>query len=160
MRGSAQTGFGSWVSQHARFGNRADWPRRGKPHALARPAAAGAEIAGAAACQCWMLQHAPGLCEALTAIGVHAALAIREAASKGGVQRKADGSPVTAADMAAEAAIRDGLARLAPALPIVSEEQAEHAAAASAAAAIFWSTRSTARANSSPAATNTRSTSR
>ncbi len=33
---------------------------------------------------------------------------------KDGVQRKADGSPVTAADIAAEAAIRDGLSRFLP----------------------------------------------
>jgi 3'(2'), 5'-bisphosphate nucleotidase len=65
-----------------------------------------------------------GLMEALTAIGVHAALVIRAEASKGGVQRKADGSPVTQSDLAAEAAIRDSLMRLAPALPIISEEQA------------------------------------
>jgi 3'(2'), 5'-bisphosphate nucleotidase len=64
-----------------------------------------------------------GLMEALTAIGVHAALVIREEARKGGVQRKADGSPVTHADLAAEAAIRDRLIRLAPELPIISEEQ-------------------------------------
>ena len=61
--------------------------------------------------------------EAVTAIGVHAALVILEA-RKGGVQHKADGSPVTEADLAAEAAIRDGLTHLAPALPIISEEQA------------------------------------
>jgi 3'(2'), 5'-bisphosphate nucleotidase len=63
------------------------------------------------------------LTEALTVIGVHAALVIREEARKGGVQHKADGSPVTHADLAAEAAIRDHLTRLAPALPIISEEQ-------------------------------------
>jgi 3'(2'), 5'-bisphosphate nucleotidase len=65
-----------------------------------------------------------GLMEAATAIAVHAALAIREEARKGGVQHKADGSPVTNADLAAEAVIRSGLMRLAPALPIISEEQA------------------------------------
>ena len=68
------------------------------------------------------------LMEAVTALVARAALAIREAIGKGGVQRKADGSPVTAADFAAEAAIRDGLLRLAPALPIISEEQAERPA--------------------------------
>ena len=67
------------------------------------------------------------LIEALTAIAVRAAFAIHGAAGKADVRRKADGSPVTAADMAAEAAIREGLARLLPALPIVSEEEAEHA---------------------------------
>jgi 3'(2'), 5'-bisphosphate nucleotidase len=60
----------------------------------------------------------------LTAISVRAALVILNQAGKGGVQRKADGSPVTTADMAAEAAIREDLMGLAPALPIVSEEQA------------------------------------
>src|SRR5579863_1893829 len=65
------------------------------------------------------------LIEALTAISVRAAFAIRDEGAKG-VRRKADGSPVSGADLAAEAAIRDGLARLDPALPIVSEEQAEH----------------------------------
>ncbi len=58
----------------------------------------------------------------LTALSARAADAIRGAAT--GVQRKADGSPVTPADEAAEAAIRDGLHRLAPEIPIVSEEQA------------------------------------
>jgi 3'(2'), 5'-bisphosphate nucleotidase len=65
-----------------------------------------------------------GMMEALTAIAVHAALVIREKARGDGIQRKADGSPVTDADLAAEAAIRDGLMRVAAALPIISEEQA------------------------------------
>ena len=65
-----------------------------------------------------------GLMEAATVIAVHAALAIREEARKGGVQHKADGSPVTNADLAAEAVIRSGLMRFAPTLPIISEEQA------------------------------------
>jgi 3'(2'), 5'-bisphosphate nucleotidase len=60
----------------------------------------------------------------LTAISVRAALVIRNEAGKGGVQHKADGSPVTSADLAAEAAIRKGLTQVAPNLPIVSEEQA------------------------------------
>jgi len=64
------------------------------------------------------------LMAALTAISVRAALAIREQAGNAGVRHKADGSPVTTADMAAEAAIRDGLLRVAPTLPILSEEQA------------------------------------
>jgi len=37
-------------------------------------------------------------------------------------ERKADKSPVTAADMAAQAVILDGLARVAPHIPVVSEE--------------------------------------
>ena len=64
------------------------------------------------------------LMEPLTETAVHAALVIREEARNGGVQHKADGSPVTHADLAAEAAIRDRLTRLAPVLPIISEEQA------------------------------------
>jgi 3'(2'), 5'-bisphosphate nucleotidase len=64
------------------------------------------------------------LMDGLTAIIARTALLIR-AASGADARRKADGSPVTAADEEAEAAIRDGLSRLAPALPIISEEQAE-----------------------------------
>jgi 3'(2'), 5'-bisphosphate nucleotidase len=63
------------------------------------------------------------LLEALTAISVRASLVILNEGRKG-VQRKADGSPVTTADLASEAAIREGLERVAPTLPIVSEEQA------------------------------------
>ncbi len=66
------------------------------------------------------------LLPALSAIGARAALAIRERAGGNDVRAKTDGSPVTAADIAAEAVIRDGLAELAPALPIISEEQTEH----------------------------------
>jgi 3'(2'), 5'-bisphosphate nucleotidase len=65
------------------------------------------------------------LMPALTATAVRAALLVRGLAGKGDVHRKRDGSPVTAADLAAEAAIRDDLLRVAPALPFVSEEQAE-----------------------------------
>jgi 3'(2'), 5'-bisphosphate nucleotidase len=63
------------------------------------------------------------LMEPLTAIAVRATETILQAAG-GGVRRKDDGSPVTAADEAAEAVIRDGLQRLAPHLPIISEEAA------------------------------------
>jgi len=66
------------------------------------------------------------LLDALTAISMAAAAAIRSAPAEGKVRIKADGSPVTAADEAAEAVIREGLTRLAPALPIISEEQAEN----------------------------------
>jgi 3'(2'), 5'-bisphosphate nucleotidase len=66
------------------------------------------------------------LLPALSAIAARVALTIRQRAGGNDVHTKADGSPVTAADIAAEAAIRDGLAELAPALPIISEEQAEH----------------------------------
>jgi 3'(2'), 5'-bisphosphate nucleotidase len=64
-----------------------------------------------------------GLMEALTAIGLSATQVVRQVGASG-VRRKADGSPVTAADEAAETVIRDGLKRLAPALPIISEEHA------------------------------------
>jgi 3'(2'), 5'-bisphosphate nucleotidase len=66
------------------------------------------------------------LLQPLTALIVRAALAIREHAGTDGVRLKQDGSPVTAADLAAEATIRGGLSALAPALPIVSEEQTDH----------------------------------
>jgi 3'(2'), 5'-bisphosphate nucleotidase len=65
------------------------------------------------------------LMDALTAITMSAAEAIRLAQGERGIHVKADGSPVTAADQAAEAVICEGLARVAPALPIISEEAAE-----------------------------------
>jgi 3'(2'), 5'-bisphosphate nucleotidase len=43
------------------------------------------------------------------------------------VEGKADGSPVTAADLAADRIIGDGLARLFPGLPAVSEERVDQA---------------------------------
>ena len=61
----------------------------------------------------------------LTAIGLAAAAAILESRGDGEIDIKADGSPVTRADLAAEAVIRAGLGRGFPTLPIVSEEQAE-----------------------------------
>jgi 3'(2'), 5'-bisphosphate nucleotidase len=64
------------------------------------------------------------LMEGLTAISVSAAAAILRAKGPGGVRIKADGSPVTDADMAAEAVIHDSLRSLAPRLPIISEEEA------------------------------------
>ncbi|MGH6675806.1 MAG: 3'(2'),5'-bisphosphate nucleotidase CysQ family protein, partial [Xanthobacteraceae bacterium] len=66
------------------------------------------------------------LLQPLTLIGARAALTIRKTARDSGIRNKEDGSPVTAADIAAEATIRAGLSALVPALPIVSEEQAEH----------------------------------
>ncbi len=65
------------------------------------------------------------LLPALTATAVRAALLVRGLAGTVDVHRKRDGSPVTAADLAAQASIRDDFARIAPALPFVSEEQAE-----------------------------------
>jgi 3'(2'), 5'-bisphosphate nucleotidase len=66
------------------------------------------------------------LLPALSAIAARAALTIRERAGGNDVRTKADGSPVTGADIAAEAMIRDGLTELAPTLPIISEEQSDH----------------------------------
>jgi 3'(2'), 5'-bisphosphate nucleotidase len=65
------------------------------------------------------------LIDAMTAMSLAAADAIRRLHGRASVRIKADGSPVTAADEAAETVIRDGLAHLAPALPVISEEQAE-----------------------------------
>jgi 3'(2'), 5'-bisphosphate nucleotidase len=64
----------------------------------------------------------PEAINALTAISIAAAHAIRGSFTPDSVRIKADGSPVTSADDAAEAVIRDGLAHLARPLPIVSEE--------------------------------------
>ena len=63
------------------------------------------------------------LLDALTEIARSATQAIRDLSGQRGSRRKADGSPVTAADEAAEDVIREGLHRLAPAVPIISEEQ-------------------------------------
>jgi 3'(2'), 5'-bisphosphate nucleotidase len=63
------------------------------------------------------------LIEAVTALVVRGALVIRDCVGKDGFRTKADGSPVTAADIASETAIRAGLSDIAPAFPIVSEEQ-------------------------------------
>jgi 3'(2'), 5'-bisphosphate nucleotidase len=65
------------------------------------------------------------LVDALTALAVSAAQAIRRWDPHTGVRIKADGSPVTAADEAAEAVIREGLSRLTLDVPVISEEQAE-----------------------------------
>lgn len=46
------------------------------------------------------------------------------------VERKADASPVTAADLAAHHLILDGLARLTPQVPVLSEESADEIATA------------------------------
>ena len=63
------------------------------------------------------------LLDDLTAIAARAAAAIRQSRREP-LRRKADGSPVTAADEAAEAVIGEGLKGLAPGVPIISEEQA------------------------------------
>ena len=55
-----------------------------------------------------------------------AILAVNRSAMK--VDGKADGSPVTEADLAADSIIAAGLARLAPNIPSLSEERTQHAA--------------------------------
>ncbi len=72
--------------------------------------------------------RAAALLEPLTALAIEAGaaiLAIRCGAL--GIVAKADGSPVTQADLAADRIISDGLARLAPDIPSLSEERAGHA---------------------------------
>jgi 3'(2'), 5'-bisphosphate nucleotidase len=64
------------------------------------------------------------LLDAMTALCISAAQAIRAGKGQGDVRIKSDGSPVTAADEAAEAVIADGLARLGLGIPVISEEQA------------------------------------
>jgi 3'(2'), 5'-bisphosphate nucleotidase len=69
--------------------------------------------------------HAATLMEPLTDLVVRAGaaiLAINRGAMR--VDGKADGSPVTDADLAADRVIADGLARLAPQIPALSEERA------------------------------------
>jgi 3'(2'), 5'-bisphosphate nucleotidase len=63
------------------------------------------------------------LMDEITKITAHAAEAILDFADTPDVRSKADGSPVTSADLAAEAIICEGLKRLAPDVPIISEEQ-------------------------------------
>src|SRR5437868_5305393 len=65
------------------------------------------------------------LLDELTAIVGQASAAILALAPDAlNVRRKADESPVTAADEAAEALILEGLTRLLPGVPVVSEEAA------------------------------------
>ena len=68
----------------------------------------------------------PALVSALTRIIVRAALKITQC-DKGSVRYKADGSPVTEADLAAEKLIGTELERLDPNLPVISEERANGA---------------------------------
>ena len=67
------------------------------------------------------------LSRTLTTIIVRAALTIRAQFNKDSVQYKADGSPVTAADLAAEEVIGAALERLDPKLPVISEERTKRA---------------------------------
>ena len=62
------------------------------------------------------------LIDDVTAIAARATAAIRQSGARS-LRRKADGSPVTAADEAAEAVIWQGLEDLAPGIPVVSEER-------------------------------------
>uniref|UniRef100_Q07IM4 3'(2'),5'-bisphosphate nucleotidase CysQ n=1 Tax=Rhodopseudomonas palustris (strain BisA53) TaxID=316055 RepID=Q07IM4_RHOP5 len=67
--------------------------------------------------------EASGLCASLTDLVIRAGLAILEIDRSGlGIQGKADGSPVTQADLAADRVIAAGLAALRPDIPVVSEE--------------------------------------
>jgi 3'(2'), 5'-bisphosphate nucleotidase len=68
------------------------------------------------------------LLDDLTALAIDAGRAILAIDRSGlAVQGKADGSPVTQADLAADRVIAAGLAALCPAIPVVSEERApEH----------------------------------
>ena len=103
------------------------------------------------------------LIDALTTIGARAAASDPATLrGKAAVRSKADGSPVTAADEAAEAVICDGLGAACSGVAghFRGAGRARKADSRSRAAAIFWSIRSTARGNSSPAATNIPSISR
>jgi 3'(2'), 5'-bisphosphate nucleotidase len=60
---------------------------------------------------------------ALASRAAHAILTVRETGIA--ARRKADDSPVTAADETSEAILLEGLARLMPGIPAVSEEQAQ-----------------------------------
>jgi 3'(2'), 5'-bisphosphate nucleotidase len=67
------------------------------------------------------------LMDEITKITAQAAETILDFAKTPDVRCKADGSPVTSADLAAEAIICKGLQRLAPDVPVISEEQAARA---------------------------------
>jgi len=73
-------------------------------------------------------EAAVALLAPLTDLVVRAGAAIL-AVNRGGmkIDGKADGSPVTEADLAADRMIGDGLARLCPELPAISEERLEQA---------------------------------
>jgi 3'(2'), 5'-bisphosphate nucleotidase len=71
------------------------------------------------------------LMDEITKITAQAAETILDFINTPDVKHKADGSPVTSADLAAEAIICDGLQRLAPDVPVISEEQAARAKPAS-----------------------------
>lgn len=75
-------------------------------------------------------ETAAGLMEPLTDLVAEAGAAIlRVDRSAMAVEGKADGSPVTEADLAADRVIAEGLARLAPGVPTLSEERTHLSAA-------------------------------
>lgn len=61
----------------------------------------------------------------LTELVIRAGAAIMAIDRSGRVDHKSDGSPVTAADLAADGVIAEGLARIAPQLPTLSEESCD-----------------------------------
>lgn len=67
------------------------------------------------------------LCETMRTLALEAGAAIMDVYEGGAmdVRRKADASPVTAADLAADRIIGDGLRAAFPDVPLVTEEQAE-----------------------------------
>ncbi len=77
------------------------------------------------------MQDLPALLDRLVPIAVEAGRRIVEIRSRPhAVDSKADGSPLTEADLAAEAVIAAGLPGAAPGIVVVSEEAAEHVAPA------------------------------
>lgn len=72
-----------------------------------------------------LLEHLPALCNVVRSIAEEAGLVTLDyfdAAGCGGIDTKGDGSPVTAADLAAEAIIEKALGALIPGIPVVGEE--------------------------------------
>lgn len=66
------------------------------------------------------------LAEGFADLALAAGAAIMEVYGAADAAAKADGSPLTAADLRAHDAILAGLARLCPAIPVISEEDAAH----------------------------------
>lgn len=71
------------------------------------------------------LQLLPALTELVARAGLAILAIARDALDVAG---KSDGSPVTAADLAADAVLLEGLSRLAPGVTVVSEERSSHGA--------------------------------
>jgi 3'(2'), 5'-bisphosphate nucleotidase len=67
-------------------------------------------------------ERAKTLLEPLTELVLRAGAAILAIVRGADLVHKADGSPVTAADLAADRVIADGLAQLCPGIPVLSEE--------------------------------------